>query len=281
MDSRGVPGDLVVVALPGVQRFLAEARSTSDVSAASGIYSALSSRVVDSLGAEPGGQLVLPVRDAPSPGPDVPRSSEGGELGLPNRIVALLPPGSGAAAAQRASDAVHEAWQGWVRQVMRPIPGDPQPQTPGFPRVYWVCIPGRPGGYEAQWQQAQQLLAARRRIRDFAAVPEEDWRQRALCSQAPRWPAERKVPPGVAPYEQRTPLSAVGWVKRRWRHISEASGFPSTASIASAPYRRAVLQRLADPEVSAAVRDLDQARQAVEEALGSSGRRHRCLAWSR
>jgi hypothetical protein len=138
--------------------------------------------------------------------------------------------------------------------------------------VYWACIPERPGGYQAQWQQAQQLLAARRRIRDFQAVPEEDWRQRVLCSQAPRWPAERKAPPGVPPYERRTPLSAVGWVKRRWRHISEASGFPSTASIASAPYRQAVLRRLAGPEVSAAVRDLDQARQAVEEVLGSSGR---------
>ena len=271
-DSRGVRADLVVVALPGVQRFLEEARSTSDVSVASGIFSALAGRIVDSLGAEPGGQLVLPVRQAVPPESDVPPSGQDGELGLPNRVVALLPPGSGAAAARRASDAVHEAWQGWVRQVLRPGPGDPRPQTPGFPRVCWVCVPERPGGYEAQWQQAQQLLAARRRIRDFAAVPEEDWRQRVLCSQAPRWPAERKAPPGVPPYERRTPLSAVGWVKHRCRYIGEASGFPSTASIASAPYRRAVLRRLADPEVSAAVRDLDQARQAVEDVLGSSGR---------
>jgi hypothetical protein len=50
LDNRGVAGDLVVVALPGVQRFLEEARSTPDVSAASGIYSALASHVVDSLG---------------------------------------------------------------------------------------------------------------------------------------------------------------------------------------------------------------------------------------
>jgi CRISPR-associated protein len=272
LDSRGVEADLVVVALPGVQRFLEEARSTSDVSAASGIFSALAGRIVDSLGAEPGARLVLPVRQAVSPGSDLSPSGQHGELGLPNRIVALLPSGTGAAAARRASDAADEAWRGWVRQVLRPGPEDPQPQTPGFPRVYWVCVPERPGGYEAQWQRAQLLLAARRRIRDFAAVPEEDWRQRVLCSQAPRWPAERKAPPGVPPYERRTPLSAVAWVKHRWRDISEASGFPSTASIASAPYRRAVLRRLGDPEVSAAVRDLDQARQAVEDVLGSSGR---------
>jgi hypothetical protein len=167
---------------------------------------------------------------------------------------------------------VYEAWEGWLRQIMRPASGDPVPQTPGFPSVQWVCVPGLPGGYAEQWQRAQRLLAARRRVRDFAAVPEEDWQQRMLCSQAPRWPAERKAPPGVPPYEQRMPLSAVGWVKRRWRYLHETSGFPSTASIASALYRRAVLRNLADPEVAAAVRDLDHARQATEHVLGIAGR---------
>jgi hypothetical protein len=275
-----------VVALPGVQTFITEARSTSDVSAASRIYSALARQVVDVLGTD--GLLILPARQNPLPGaprtPDASASGREGEdggqghdaeddqTGLPNRIVALLPAGSGPAAARRASEAVHEAWRGWVRQVMRPARGDPLPRTPGFPRVQWVCVPQGPGGYEAQWQQARRLLTARRRVQDFAAVPDEDWRQRVLCSLAPRWPAERSAPTGVPPYEQRTPLSAVGWVKRRWHHVNEAGGFPSTASIASAPYRRAVLRHLADPQVLAAVRALDRARQTVERALGPSGR---------
>jgi CRISPR-associated protein Cmr2 len=289
LDAGGVRGDLVVVALPGVQTFITEARSTSDVSAASRIYSALARRVVDVLGTD--GLLILPARQDPPPGaprtPDASASGRDGEdddhsqdaeddpTGLPNRIVALLPAGSGPAAARRASEAVHEAWQGWVRQVMRPARGDPLPQTPGFPRVQWVCVPQDPGGYEVQWRRAQRLLAGRRRVQDFAAVPEEEWRQRVLCSLTPRWPAERSAPPGVPPYEQRTPLSAVGWVKRRWHHMNEAGGFPSTASIASAPYRRAVLRHLADPQVLAAVRVLDQARQTVERALETSGRETR------
>ncbi len=282
LDGEGLRGDLVVVALPGVQRFIAEARSTSDVSSASRIYSALAQRVVDVLDAA--GTLVLPMRQDQQPA--APGTSASGhdvgvgdgseddnyQPGLPNRIVALLPTGTGAAAARRASRAAHEAWQGWVRRVMRPDRGDPEPRTHGFPRVQWVCVPEDPGGYEAQWRQAQSLLAARRRVQDFAAVPEQDWRQRALCSLAPRWPAERRPPPRVPPYERRTPLSAVGWVKRRWRYLGEASGFPSTASIASAPYRRAVLRYLADPDVAAAVRALDIARQQVEDALETPGR---------
>ena len=137
--------------------------------------------------------------------------------------------------------------------------------------MQWVCVPADPGGYKEQWDQAQRLLVARRRVRDFSAPPEEEWRQRVLCSLAPRWPAERKAPPRAPRHEQRTPLSAVGWVKRRWRYLDGASGFPSTASIASAPYRRAVLQRLADPDISSTVTALDKARQEVERVLGTTG----------
>lgn len=265
MDGLGEGGDLVVVALPGVQRFIAEARSTADVSAASEIYSALAEQAVTVLRSETGAQLVLPADSGPS---GVPPS---GQVGMPNRVVALLPARTGAAAARRASEAVHEAWQRWVRRALEPARGEPLPETPGFPCVQWACVPADPAGYQVQWLQAQRLLVARRRIRDFPAAPEEEWRQRVLCSLAPRWPAERKAPPKAPRYEQRTPLSAAGWVKRLWRYTNGATGFPSTASIASAPYRRAVLERLADPEISGAVAALDNARGVIERALGTAG----------
>ena len=240
MDGLGERGDLVVVALPGVQRFIAEARSTSDVAAASEIYSALACALSLSSCGQAGGELILPVRDGE-------RSSDAALSGdgMPNRVVALLPAGTGADTARRASAAVHDAWQDGCGRCW--TPGRKQlPETPGFPIVQWVCVPAEFGGYEAKWLQAQRLLAARRRVRDFQAPPEEEWRRRNLCSLAPRWPAEPEAPPRTPAHEQRTPLSAVGWVKHRWRHISGTSGFPSTASIASAPYRRAVLRRLGD-----------------------------------
>jgi len=69
-----------------VQGFLEEARSTSDVAPASGISSALAERVVDTLGAEVGVQLVLPVRhdlSAGTPAPGMPSPAEDSERLLP------------------------------------------------------------------------------------------------------------------------------------------------------------------------------------------------------
>jgi CRISPR-associated protein Cmr2 len=190
---------------------------------------------------------------------------------MPNRVVALLPANTGAAAAKQASAAAREAWRDWVRRVMD-LSGKHLPETPGFPCAQWVRVPAEAGGYEARWLQAQRLLAGRRRVRDFPATPDEEWRRRVLCSLAPRWPAERQAPPRTPEYEQRTPLSAVGWVKRRWHQMNGTGGFPSTASIASGPYRLAVMRRLGDQDVAEAVRVLDEARRAVEEVLGGAGR---------
>jgi hypothetical protein len=261
VDGQGGQDDLVVVALPGVQQFISEARSTSDVAAASAIYTRLAEQVIDVFRNQPGGTLVLPA------GPDtVPGLGDDAPPGVPNRVVALFPAGTGTGGANQAVAAVHRTWERWVRRALSLGDGDPVPPTPGFPRVQWVCVPGQ-GGYDEQWRQALGLLAARRRICDFAPVPEEQWRRRTLCSLAPRWPAQPSAPPDVPDHERSTPLSAVGWVKRRWRHNNRDDGFPSTASIASAPYRQAVFQRLDNPEVSAAVRDL---RDAVDQVIGAA-----------
>jgi CRISPR-associated protein Cmr2 len=247
--------DLVEFALPGVQRFIEEARSTSDVSAASGIYSSLAQELVASLAAEPGAELVLPAA-----GPEAP----GTERGMPNRVVALLPADTGADGADRAVKAARKAWEGWVRKLLHLAEDDPVPEQPGFPLLQWVSVPARSGDYEEQWRRAQRLLAARRRVRDFVGVPEQGWRQRALCSLAPRWPAEEAAPPGVSPHDKDTALSLVGWVKRRWTHLNGEDGFPSTASIASVPYRRAVLEHLADDNVRQALGALAGVARAID-----------------
>jgi hypothetical protein len=101
-------------------------------------------------------------------------------------------------------------------------------------------------------------------VRDFAPVPDDEWRRRTLCSLAPRWPAEPKAPPRVPRHDLDTRLSVVGWVKRRWAVTNGEEGFPSTASIASAPYRRAVLEHPADEEVHRAITDLARAGQALD-----------------
>jgi CRISPR-associated protein Cmr2 len=228
MGGREPGRELVVVALPGVRDFIAEAQSTSDVHASSDIYASLADRVVDA-----GGELVLPVRDSAGTvdaGQAVDakqpvRGRSGGSAGTPNRIVALFSAGSGAVAAGRARRAADGAWEGWVRCALGLSKGDPVPATPGFPLVQWVCVPEGAGEYAGQWREAQRLLAARPRIRDFAVVQEQGWRQRKLCWLPPRWAAEPEAPDGVPPHERSAVLSVAGWVKRRWRRLSDSPGF--------------------------------------------------------
>jgi hypothetical protein len=63
------------------------------------------------------------------------------------------------------------------------------------------------------------------------------------------------APAGV-PKHEKDPLSATSWVKRRWRELRRLDGFPSTLSIASAPFRCGVLAAWEDSNVRAAVERL-------------------------
>jgi hypothetical protein len=248
----GLGDELVLVALPGVQQFIEETRSVSDARAASEVYSRLSAEIVAEC-ERPGIRLIFPSGSAES-------------SGLPNRVVALCSPGVWPAVAAEVRARVESTWQGWVRQALKlragPVPETPV--TPGMPQVQWVCVPSLPGGYPEQWESAQRLMAGRRQVRDFPAV---QWRQRDLCSVGPRWPAE-PMPAGLKEH-QKTLLSAAGWVKRQWRAIHGLEGFPSTASIASAPFRLAVLEHLAEPDVRDAAGELTRvAREVIRITQG-------------
>jgi CRISPR-associated protein Cmr2 len=266
--------DLVVVALAGVQRFISESRATSDLSSASEIVARLATKaatVCHSADAE----IVFPALDAQADAP-TPASglrSSSGPAGVPNRIVARLPAGTGARVAAEAAQAVEALWTGWVRQTL-----GREVATPGMPSVQWVCAPASLGDYAAQWRQAQAALVARRRVRDFSALEEL---QRQLCSLSPRWPAEERLPDGLAEHERDT-LSAANWVKRLWRsrlsQTGKRPGFPSTSSIASAPFRQQVLRHLDAPQVRSAVaalrrvvEPLDPVREAPIAGLPASG----------
>lgn len=254
--------DLVMVSLPSVQRFISEARTTSDVASASAIYSELAGEVVRVF-ERSADRLVLPAMGL-----------EGSGAGMPNRVVALFPAGAGVQAARAAGEAVRARWRAMVEETFK----EPGHGTQGFPVVQWVCVPSGTGGYPQQWARAQRLLAARRRTRDFAPLPDGGWRQRDICSLSPRWPAEPGPPRDTPKHDRDARLSTVGWVKRSRRRVQRDGGFPSTASIASAPYRKAVLERLREPAVAAAVRALETVatrtgltstpNEAVVSALG-------------
>lgn len=245
MAAQMPPRDLVVIALPGVQRLISEARSTSDVRAGSEIVARLATVAAASC-QEQGGELVIP-------------GEIGDPDGMPNRVVVLVPGGSGASVAHQAAVVVRREWQVLLSRV---FPRSDIPRTPGMPNVQWICVPDDGQDYGWQWARAQSLLTARRRVRDFEP---QEWTRRSVCALSPRWPAEEVPPPNLKKHEKAT-LSATNWVKRRWRHLQGRDGFPSTPSIASAPFRHRLLLIAAQDDISAALTALHGAVQAVGAA---------------
>lgn len=245
MAARATLRDLVVIALPGVQRLISEARSTSDVRAGSEIVACLAIVTAASC-REQGGELVIP-REIGDPD------------GMPNRVVVLVPDGAGASIAHEAAIAARREWQTLLSRV---FPRSDVPPTPGMPNVQWICVPDDGRGYRWQWSRAQSLLTARRRVRDFEP---QEWTRRPVCALSPRWPAEEVPPPNLKKHEKAA-LSATNWVKRRWRHLHGRDGFPSTPSIASALFRHQLLVRAAQDDISAALIALHSAVQAVGAA---------------
>ncbi|MEV4565127.1 type III-B CRISPR-associated protein Cas10/Cmr2 [Nonomuraea sp. NPDC049419] len=237
---------MVMVTIPGVQRFVAESRRTADLFASSGIMSTLAGTMADV--AHAGGEVVMP-------------SASDSGVGIPNRVVVLAAAGTGAELARKMAAEAHARWERLLADAnAKPVAG--------FPDVQWVVAPPMPDGYEAQWRCAQDLLRRRKRIRNFAFAPVS---QKRVCSLSGRWPADPDQAGGHAkPGEF---LSDIGLVKR---FSGGRRKFPSTWSIASAPYRAGLIELAErDPECSAALAALelldDELRQAGGEDKGLPG----------
>ncbi|HET9082316.1 MAG TPA: type III-B CRISPR-associated protein Cas10/Cmr2 [Trebonia sp.] len=244
-----------MVALPGVQRFIAEARSTADLHAGSAIVSGLSAAMVQAvLNFQPTARLVLP---SPTPG----------ESGMPNRIVALAAAGAGRDLARHVAAAASAAWRDKVSAISPDAPGTAE--TPGFPQVQWVVADATAGEYQEQWKQASAGLAQRKRIRSFTFLPAE---QARVCSVTGRWVALPEPPERAWNVRKDEALSVTAHVKRKFRRDAR-NGFPSTWSVATAPYRAAVIEQAdQDASLRTAVADL---RGYVTELLDSCTRQDR------
>lgn len=129
----------------------------------------------------------------------------------------------------------------------------------------WSVAPAEMGAYTEQWTAAQVTLAARKRLRAFDYPERTGTRP---CSVSPYWPSEKSAPKNTPRHDRNSELSAAVWLKRRW-HATGAlpstykRGFPSTASIASAPFRSRVLDSWDDPEVHDQLEELSDAARKV------------------
>ncbi|GAB2520896.1 Cas10/Cmr2 second palm domain-containing protein [Nocardiopsis aegyptia] len=260
--SEPEPRDLVVIALSGVQRYITESRTTVDLRSASQIVAHLAAEAVRHLSTVPGARIVFPT----STREDV----SGDDDGMPNRVVALLPPEQGSQAAANIQTYLAETWEEWVEEVF----GASQYQFPGWPVVQWVSVPGGTGTYAQAWSLAQRSLTERKNVRDFSQPWDE---QRELCSLSPRW-RSCEVPDSAPKHQRKELLAQPNWVKRLW-HTTEtgrASGFASTNAIASSPYRNAVLKTW---QKDSALPDLVEYLHLCADALGEDPVRERPLEW--
>lgn len=244
--------DLVMLALPGVRRFLADSPTPRDLRSASVIVARLAARAATVFGDHPGADLITP----------------GGRdwEGMPSTIIVLLPEGAGPAVARQACQAIDSEWAGMLHAALGLAPDTAAAPVPGFPQAHWVCVPSSGTGYRAQLDQAIAEMDARGRVHDFPGFTREG---RDVCQLSPRWPAERAAPPAAAGRERAERLSAPNWAKRVLPRIDSdpaaraVDRFPSAASLASAPFRRDVLAMLGLPEVAAAAAALREAAAAL------------------
>ncbi|HEX2419868.1 MAG TPA: type III-B CRISPR-associated protein Cas10/Cmr2, partial [Micromonosporaceae bacterium] len=227
-----MPGpDLVIATIPGVQQFITDSRSTADAHAASRIVSELTAAMRQV--AQRTATVVLPSA-----------TGDHSADGLPNRVVALASAGTGTQLAKRMVEAANDSWRARRDAVARRLTDEDRQAwakeceaATGFPVVQWVAVPAGPDGYREQWQRAGKALAARKRIRDFAAY---DRRGRRPCALTGRWTVvdDRLARRLHVPLRRGEALSVPALVKRASRQVG---GFPSTWSVATAPFRRDVV----------------------------------------
>ncbi len=246
-----MPFDLVLLSVGGVQRFIAESRTTADVAGASKIVQGLVKRAA--VVAE--GQLAGATAPCGLIFPAI-----AGALSVTNKIVFLAPEKSGPGIARAATEEINRGWRTEVEQVFRP---DRPPPTPGMPDIAWVSVTGpvTEGDYGALWQAAQEEMDGRKRARVFEPV---EICKRTLCAQAPGLPAAT-APRLARKHERNEALSAAGWAKRRAGR--DAAAFPSTVGLASSVFRSRLLEHAAADPVLAA-----ELRGPVEELDGALNR---------
>lgn len=256
----------VALNIGGVQRFIAAARTTGDLAAGSAIMSALARAAVARLTLRTDCQVILP-----APG----RASD---FGQPNRL--WIAAGDMAVAgkiAQDAEDAIRGTWRGLMRTL------DPQMAAAdlGFPEVRWVATAtdaGPAGDYQLAWKNMGRALDERKRQRDFGALTGAPGGQ--ICSSCALRPQWRGDPPRGVRTRAGETLCAVCCVKRSLRQIDRrapqaglvtGAPFPSTAGVATAPFRAAVAGRIDEEPVGRAAAALRGAVDRLNEWLAGDG----------
>ena len=235
-EQAGAPAALLLLNLTGVQQLIKHARTTADLWAGSWLAADLMQAAARQVTAR-GGELILPASLGGT------AAQGGGPAGFPNRLAAAVPAGAaGRQLAEAAATAARERWREHVQRAF-PDPGQaPGEEVAALAAVRWVLVEREPGStYASLWERAQQALSSRKRLRDFppyqaVATPEAAC---ALCALRAGMPAL----PQRLPRRAGEVLCAACAAKRAL-YGTQQGRFPSTASVASAPFRARLTERL-------------------------------------
>lgn len=217
----------------GVQPFIAQSRATADLWGASSIVSRLMTVAANRV-SDRDGRLILPPADV---------VAGGGDRG--NHLLAAVPESWSSDHAVGVVDEVGDAWRGLADSVgvsLREV-------DRGFPSTAWVLSDPSEDlddTYPQRFEQVAEGVGARKRVRRFAALPGVGggvtgvW----LCPLCgARFALDSDSRPRRASRYDRDRLCGVCWVKRLYRFDPAGEGverFPSTADVASSPYRERV-----------------------------------------
>jgi CRISPR-associated protein Cmr2 len=254
----------LVLSLGGVQEFIAASRRTADLWTASRIVSRLCHAALSGIAAA-GGEPVLP-------------GSAASSAGLPNRVFAVMPGGDAADLAESAAVAVRKEWARLAGLTFRSPSAEVSAALATFPALRWVVWhragdgPGSPPGYEEGWRVCQLAATARGRVRDFPAYAGRGRQPCSLCGKRDGEVAGSGVLPGRLPMAAGERVCPVCAVKRDPTVTDDLAGerapFPSTASVATAPFRLAVINALA---AASDASDSPGRRTGLAEAVRSHG----------
>jgi CRISPR-associated protein Cmr2 len=256
---------LLLVSVGPVQEFIAQARRTRDLWYGSHLLSELARAAARHLVAPPvQAQLVFPALGpedpelAPCPG--LLRSDGRPPLGIPNKIVALLPAGvDGGEAARGAREAVYSFWR---HDLAEPVRGRLRPLLQAGSDALWDeqvaaaveflatwADVEAAGGYAAARREAEATLAARKNLREFlpwghslgGPMSSLDGAREGVLGTRRGRAAALARQYRIADGEQ---LDAVGLVRRAG---GDPRQFVSVVNVGLAPWLQAAEQRAGEP----------------------------------
>ncbi len=259
----------VLMSIGPVQSYISQARRTQDLFAGSRLLSVLAGAALDELQTEfKRGDAYLVYPSAT-------------DVGIPNRLLFRCDAASADGFAKRARQAVYRRWSQIAQrtrdylEIKAKIPADlwerqaggadPVAKPAPWLEVQYVIAPYQED-YQKANRQLNQYLAARKLYRNFAVAPEPEpgfkcsvtGEHEALHAPRPQgeprltegevqgyWAALRASLPNRAILSDRERLCALSAIKRFVHEADPDLGierFPSTSSIASAPFRAHILR---------------------------------------